>query len=104
MVKLSGGSTCGSGKFFNELFELVLSIKAPEFDSNTVFVLIWKIITVQIPYNYNFTVCFVMSFINSFEVTIQLKCIHYTANATTKTQKQSDYKVELSFFTLIALF
>ena len=29
---------------------------------------------------------------------------HYTANATTTTQKQSDYKVEQSFFTLIALF
>ena len=29
---------------------------------------------------------------------------HYTANATTTTQKQSDYKVEHSSFTLIALF
>ena len=29
---------------------------------------------------------------------------HYTANATTTTQKQSDYKVKQSFFTLIALF
>ena len=29
---------------------------------------------------------------------------HYTTNATTKTQKQSDYKVEQSSFTLIALF
>ena len=29
---------------------------------------------------------------------------HYTANATTTTQKQSDYKVEQSSFTLIALF
>ena len=28
----------------------------------------------------------------------------YTANATTTTQKQSDYKVEQSSFTLIALF
>ena len=29
---------------------------------------------------------------------------HYTADATTTTQKQSDYKVEQSCFTLIALF
>ena len=29
---------------------------------------------------------------------------HYTANATTTTQKQSDYKVEQSSFTLIAFF
>ena len=29
---------------------------------------------------------------------------HYTANATTTTQKQSDYRVEQSSFTLIALF
>ena len=29
---------------------------------------------------------------------------HYTANATTTTSKQSDYKVEQSSFTLIALF
>ena len=29
---------------------------------------------------------------------------HYTANATTTTQKQSDYKVGKSSFTLIALF
>ena len=29
---------------------------------------------------------------------------HYTANATTTTQKRSDYKVEQSSFTLIALF
>ena len=29
---------------------------------------------------------------------------HYTANATTTTQKQSDYKVEQSSFALIALF
>ena len=29
---------------------------------------------------------------------------HYTANATTTTQKQSDYKVEQSSFTLISLF
>ena len=29
---------------------------------------------------------------------------HYTANATTTTQKQSDYKIEQSSFTLIALF
>ena len=29
---------------------------------------------------------------------------HYTANATTTTQKQSDYKVEQSSFTLIGLF
>ena len=29
---------------------------------------------------------------------------HYTANATTTTQKQSDYKVEQSSLTLIALF
>ena len=29
---------------------------------------------------------------------------HYTANAMTTTQKQSDYKVERSSFTLIALF
>ena len=29
---------------------------------------------------------------------------HYTANATTTTQKQRDYKVEQSSFTLIALF
>ena len=29
---------------------------------------------------------------------------HYTANATTTTQKQSDYKVEQSSFKLIALF
>ena len=29
---------------------------------------------------------------------------HYTANVTTTTQKQSDYKVEQSSFTLIALF
>ena len=29
---------------------------------------------------------------------------HYTANAATTTQKQSDYKVEQSSFTLIALF
>ena len=29
---------------------------------------------------------------------------HYTANPTTTTQKQSDYKVEQSSFTLIALF
>ena len=29
---------------------------------------------------------------------------HYTANATTTAQKQSDYKVEQSSFTLIALF
>ena len=29
---------------------------------------------------------------------------HYKANATTTTQKQSDYKVEQSSFTLIALF
>ena len=29
---------------------------------------------------------------------------HYTANATTMTRKQSDYKVEQSSFTLIALF
>ena len=30
--------------------------------------------------------------------------LHYTGNATTTTQKQSDYKVEQSSFTLIALF
>ena len=29
---------------------------------------------------------------------------HYRANATTTTQKQSDYRVEQSSFTLIALF
>ena len=29
---------------------------------------------------------------------------HYTANATTTTQKQSDYKAEQSSFTLISLF
>ena len=29
---------------------------------------------------------------------------HYTTNATTTTQKQSDYKVEQSSFTLMALF
>ena len=29
---------------------------------------------------------------------------HYTANITTKTQKQSDHKIEQSFFTLIPLF
>ena len=29
---------------------------------------------------------------------------HYTANATTTTQRQSDYKVEQSSFTQIALF
>ena len=29
---------------------------------------------------------------------------HYTANATTTTQKQSDYMLEQSFFTLIACF
>ena len=29
---------------------------------------------------------------------------HYTTNETTTTQKQSDYKVEQSSFTLIALF
>ena len=29
---------------------------------------------------------------------------HYTANAVTMTQKQSHYKVEQSFFMLIALF
>ena len=29
---------------------------------------------------------------------------HYTADATTTTQKQSDYKVEQSSFLLIALF
>ena len=29
---------------------------------------------------------------------------HYTANATTTTQKQSDYMVEQSSFTLITLF
>ena len=29
---------------------------------------------------------------------------HYTANATTTTQKQSDYQVGQSSFTLIALF
>ena len=29
---------------------------------------------------------------------------HYTTNATTTTQKQSDYKVEQSSFTLIAMF
>ena len=29
---------------------------------------------------------------------------HYTANATTTTHKQCDYKVEQSSFTLIALF
>ena len=29
---------------------------------------------------------------------------HYTANATTTTHKQSDYKVEQSSFTQIALF
>ena len=29
---------------------------------------------------------------------------HHTTNATTTTQKQSDYKVEQSSFTLIALF
>ena len=29
---------------------------------------------------------------------------HYTTNSTTTTQKQSDYKVEQSSFTLIALF
>ena len=29
---------------------------------------------------------------------------HYTANATTTTEKQRDYKVEQSSFTLIALF
>ena len=29
---------------------------------------------------------------------------HYTANATTTTQKQSDYKIEQPSFTLIALF
>ena len=38
---------------------------------------------------------------------LQLKIkpgFHYTANATTTTQKQSDYKVEQSSFALIALF
>ena len=29
---------------------------------------------------------------------------HYMANATTTTQKQSDYRIEQSSFTLIALF
>ena len=29
---------------------------------------------------------------------------HYTANATTTTQQQSDYKIEQSSFTLIAFF
>ena len=29
---------------------------------------------------------------------------HYTTNATTTTQKQSDYKIEQSSFTLISLF
>ena len=30
--------------------------------------------------------------------------LYYTTNATITTRKQSDYKVEQSFFTLIALF
>ena len=43
--------------------------------------------------------------------TVHIECnfnlkpgFHYTANATTTTQMQSDYKVEQSSFTLIALF
>ena len=36
-------------------------------------------------------------------ITVLKPGFHYTANATTRTQKQSDYKVEQSSFTLIAL-
>ena len=40
-----------------------------------------------------------------FQTVLNIKPgFHYTANATTTTQKQSDHKVEQSFFTLIALF
>ena len=35
---------------------------------------------------------------------LQKPGFHDTANATTTTQKQSDFKVEQSSFTLIALF
>ena len=37
-------------------------------------------------------------------VVVGVVWFHYTANAMTKTQKQSDYKVGQSSFTLIALF
>ena len=41
----------------------------------------------------------------SMEQTLVIKPgFHYTANAMTTTQTQSDYKVEQSSFTLIALF
>ena len=39
-----------------------------------------------------------------FIIVILKPGFHYTTNATTTTQKQSDYKVDKSSFTLIALF
>ena len=46
-----------------------------------------------------------MLLLNDMSKHITLKHgFHYTANTTTTTQKQSDYKVEQSSFTLIALF
>ena len=51
--------------------------------------------------------CEILSF-HWIRETVQMEVIkpgfHYTANATTTTQKQSDCKVEQSSFTLITLF
>ena len=51
--------------------------------------------------NIGFLIADVMSLVTSNGIK---PGFHYTANATTTTQKQSDYKVEQSSFALIALF
>ena len=49
--------------------------------------------------------CFLLSISKPYSGKAVIKPgFHYTANATTTTQKLSDYKVEQSSFTLIALF
>ena len=50
-----------------------------------------------------YTFCYIKHECNCHTYTLKLG-FHYTGNATTTTQKQSDYKVEQSSFTLIALF
>ena len=54
-------------------------------------------ITAMLSSNHNLSLCTKL-------ITVLKPGFHYTANATTTTEKQSDHKVEQSSFTLITLF
>ena len=55
--------------------------------------------------NRSFVFILLIKYVAHYRVSKVIKPgFHYTANATTTTQKQSDYRVEQSSLTLIALF